>query len=269
MLSEEDYEGEVLPPARATGSVRSSFFAEELRNRRQENVQQVDSPAGGLEEGGASQSLVTGALALLLLLPALLALTVYLGAKNPFAQARAGRLQEGILGLDDDVAPHVDDPAHQGHHIKTLNGDFEQELSWADNTLKPVLLPARSLPTNEPPPYAQARNRKPPDYISWPRRGHADVGGRFPNATSGPRPMEDEDIPMGRGMPYKRMGPDDRTTRPFTTGAAVTKRPDGAVVPLEKLPELLVFTRLVDDAKSPSESPNELIPTWREPRERK
>ncbi|KAL3216421.1 hypothetical protein MRX96_051190, partial [Rhipicephalus microplus] len=117
VLNEDDYPCPVLPPAKAAGSVRDAYFAQELQGPEKRTLAEDKSAEQqDAEEAvtGLHQSVVTGSLSLfVILLPVVLPLVVYLGVPNPMLEARHGRLVEGILDLDDDIHPPVRDPAHE------------------------------------------------------------------------------------------------------------------------------------------------------------
>ncbi|XP_065285889.2 uncharacterized protein [Dermacentor albipictus] len=258
-LSEDDYPCPVLPPARAASSVRNAYFVHELQGPGREKhgegrLVEEEEGAGGEAVAGLHHSMVTGSLSLVVVLfPLVLPLVVYLAATNPFVEAREGRLVEGILDLDDDVVPLIRDPAHEGRHLRTLEGDFEEELSWMSGKT-PDSPPFWAKPSDMPPPPVHKEMRELPE-VAWP------VDWKAGNTTLGPRPLEeDEELPMKHNLPFKKMNRDGRTPvgdylAPQTVGPA----------PFEGLPELLEFTRR--SKRRGAKTPSTLIPIMREPHE--
>ncbi|XP_037510344.1 uncharacterized protein LOC119387107 [Rhipicephalus sanguineus] len=232
-LNEDDYPCPVLPPAKAVGSVRDAYFAQEFQGPEKRTLgedKSVEEQEDGKTVTGLHQSMVTGSLSLfVMLLPLMLPLVVYLGVTNPIVEARQGRLVEGILDLDDDITPPVRDPAHEGRHLRTLNGDFEEELSWmTDNTPGSPTTWANPVHTS---PKHKAMRESPE--VVWP----LDRKGR--NATLGPRPLEEnEDLPMKRNLPFKKMKREGRST----VGDYLALETAGPIV-FNNAPELRVFTR--------------------------
>ncbi|KAH6937906.1 hypothetical protein HPB50_005107 [Hyalomma asiaticum] len=209
VLTEDDYPCPVLPPAKAAGSVRNAYFAhQELRDPQkqkpdgEETVEREEE--GGEAVVGLHQSVVTGSLSLfVVLLPLVLPLVVYLGVTNPMVEARQGRLVKGILDLDDDITPPVRDPAHEGRYLRTLDGDFDEELSWMTDKL-PDSPPAWAKPRDPTPKHKEMREL--PE-VAWP------LDRKDRNVTLGPRPLdESEELPMKHNLPFKKMKRDGRTT---------------------------------------------------------
>ncbi|KAH7966879.1 hypothetical protein HPB49_020223 [Dermacentor silvarum] len=251
LLSEDDYPCPVLPPARAAGSVLDAYFVHELEGPGKEK-QGEGRPVVVQEEAGGEA--VTGSLSLVVVfLPLVLPLVVYLGATNQFIEARQGLLVEGILDLDDDITPPVRDPAHEGRQLRTLDGDFEEELSWmSGNTPGSPPFSAKTSDMSPPPKYKEMREL--PE-VAWP------VDWKGGNATLGPRPLdEDEDLPIKHNLPFKKMKREGPTTvraylAPQTVGPA----------PFEGLPELREFTRR--SKRHGGKTPSTRIPIMREPHE--
>ncbi|KAH8039184.1 hypothetical protein HPB51_005360 [Rhipicephalus microplus] len=234
VLNEDDYPCPVLPPAKAAGSVRDACFAQELqgpeKRRLAEDKSAEQQDAEEVVTGLHHQSMVTGSLSLfVVLLPLVLPLFVYLGVSNPMLEARHGRLVRGILDLDDDTTPPVRDPAHEGRHLRTLDGEFAEEISWmTDNTPDSPPTSANTMDTS---PKHKAMKELPK--VVWPgdRKGG--------NVTLGPWPMdENEHLPMKRNLPFKKMKRDGRSTVGFDLALETV----GPIV-INDAPELSVFTR--------------------------
>ncbi|KAL3204337.1 hypothetical protein MRX96_053037 [Rhipicephalus microplus] len=90
----------------------------------------------------------------------------------------------------------------QGRHLRTLDGNFAEELRWM--TDEPSGSPTTIANPVHPPPKYKAVRELPE--VTWPL---ARKGG---NVTLGPWPLdENEDLPMKRNLPFKKMKRDGRS----------------------------------------------------------
>ncbi|XP_077512423.1 uncharacterized protein LOC144123476 [Amblyomma americanum] len=256
-LSEDEYPCPVLPPARAAGSVRNNYFSQEFQEAHDVRSPWSADQADKAEATGLPQSPVPATLSALLLLtlPVALPLIVYMGVNNPFISARSGLLVEDLLDLDDDVSPIVTNSAQKGRYLRTVDGGFEEELGRLAAASPPeVPLWAQQHSNSRPPPLRKVVHR--PPEVAWPAGGKGSGG--VVSATLGPQPPpEDEDAPMKRMLPFKKMRREDRPTTKYVLPA------DGAAT-FNDLPELLEFTRRMTREKRRG-SKSSVIPIMREP----